>query len=406
MRFLLNRDTKRFYFRIAAFSAILLLFSGLLACQSAAQAKSILLCRENAMVSSLMDQNIPEQAIARALKNGQMTAEGTALLGKLGHTRGMPLDLLAPEKADLHTTAWTALAGSGLLAAGLLAMTACFLQRREETYRQAAEAIANIQDQAEDLPQNEAGSLCQLFDRVRELASALEAKAETEQQARVFLKDTISDISHQLKTPLAALSMYVQILLAQPEDPEAVKRFAEKASASVERMERLIYSLLKVTRLDAGAVTMDRRLCTVGEVVDGALTDLRTRARQEGKRLLLQGEPEEALVCDPEWTGEALGNLVKNALDYTRSGGCVRIRWERSASMLRLSVADNGCGIPEKDLFHIFKRFYRRPGAQGSGIGLGLPLAKKIVEEQGGMLTVESTPGEGTTFTICFLTEL
>jgi len=406
MTFLQNRETKRFYFCTAAFSAALILFCGLLAMQYAVQAKDLLLDRESAFVSSLLEQRVPAETIAQALKCGQTTAEGAALLEKLGHTGRIPLHLLAPEESGFRFCAGAAVVGAGLLGAGLLAATAWFLNRREETYRQAAEAIADIPNGGLGLPQNETGALCQLFDQVRELASALGAKAETEQRSREFLKDTISDISHQLKTPLAALSMYVQILSDQPEDAEAVRRFAEKCASSVDRMERLIYSLLKVTRLDAGAVTMDARLCSVGELVDGAVVDLRTRARQEEKRILLQGNLEETLLCDPEWTSEALGNLVKNALDYTQPGGCVRISWERSASMLRLSVADDGCGIPEKELYHIFKRFYRRPGSQGGGIGLGLPLAKKIVEEQGGLITVESIPGKGTTFTVCFLTEM
>lgn len=405
MTFLLNRHTKRFYLCIAAFSAVLILFCGMLAGQYTVRSRKMLLHREHALVSSLLEQDIPAQAVAKALKNRQTTAEGAALLEKLGHTGKMPLHLLVPEETGLRACSWAAIAGAGLLGAGLLAMTAWFLSRREETYRQAAEAIADIQNNAPRLPQNEEGALSQLFDRVRELASALGTKAEAEQHSREFLKDTVSDISHQLKTPLAALSMYVQILSDQPEDPQEVKRFAEKCAASVERMEKLIYNLLKVTRLDAGAVTMDSRLCSLGELVDGALMDLRTRARREEKRILLQGNPEETLLCDPGWTVEALGNLVKNALDYTPSGGCVRISWERSASMLRLSVADDGCGIPEGDLYHIFKRFYRRPGSQGGGIGLGLPLAKKIVEEQGGLITVDSLPGQGTTFSICFLTE-
>jgi len=406
MHFLLNRQTKRFYICIAAFSAALILFGGLLACQYTIQVKNLLLCRERTLVSALLEQNIPAQAVAQALKSQQTTAEGAALLEKLGHTGRISLNLLTPEESGFRFCAWAAVVGAGLLGAGLLAATAWFLSRREETYRQAAEAIADMQNGGLHLPQNEDGALCQLFDQVRELASALGAKAETEHRSREFLKDTISDISHQLKTPLAALSMYVQILSAQPEDAEAVERFAEKCASSVDRMERLIYSLLKVTRLNAGAVTMDARLCSVGELVDRAVMDLRTRARQEEKQLLLQGDPDETLLCDPEWTGEALGNLVKNALDYTAPGGSIRISWERGPSMLRLSVADDGCGIPEKDLYHIFKRFYRRPGSQSGGIGLGLPLAKKIVEEQGGLIKVDSVPGQGTTFTLCFLTEL
>lgn len=104
---------------------------------------------------------------------------------------------------------------------------------------------------------------------------------------------------------------------------------------------------------------------------------------------------------------EKIGNLVKNALDHTQESGIITIAWEQSAAMLRLFVKDNGKGIPEEDIHHIFKRFYRGKKANDQpGVGLGLPLAKAIIEGQGGMLSVQSVPGEGRVFIISFLTEL
>ena len=108
-----------------------------------------------------------------------------------------------------------------------------------------------------------------------------------------------------------------------------------------------------------------------------------------------------------EWTSEAVGNIVKNALDHTREGGIIRISWECSPRMARIRIADNGHGIAPEDIHHIFKRFYRSGSSlDGQGIGLGLPLAKSIVEGQGGTISVQSDPGEGTVFTISLLTKL
>ncbi len=107
--------------------------------------------------------------------------------------------------------------------------------------------------------------------------------------------------------------------------------------------------------------------------------------------------------CDPEWTKEAVGNLVKNALDHTIAGGKVKIAWQRSPIIVRLTVEDDGCGILPEDIHHIFKRFYRsRNSGNGQGIGIGLSLAKMIVEGQDGNLSVESSPGEGSIFRISF----
>lgn len=145
----------------------------------------------------------------------------------------------------------------------------------------------------------------------------------------------------------------------------------------------------------------------MGEVLLRATEELTTRAQREGKRIRWEGLPEEPVLCDLAWTSEAVGNLVKNALDHTEAGGEVCLSWQRSPLMLRLVVSDNGCGIPPEELPHIFKRFYRgRGGNSQEGVGLGLPLAKSIVEGQGGILTVESAPGRGTAFTLSFLTKL
>lgn len=136
------------------------------------------------------------------------------------------------------------------------------------------------------------------------------------------------------------------------------------------------------------------------------MEDLLERAKREGKRILLQGPPQETLSCDLEWTKQALGNLVKNALDHTDTGGTVKISWEGSSAVSRLTVEDNGHGIAPEDIHHIFKQFYRGSASQGNqGTGLGLSLAKSIVEGQGGNLFVESHPGKGSVFSMTFLSD-
>lgn len=258
------------------------------------------------------------------------------------------------------------------------------------------------------LPKMEDGTLFQLFSSIDSLASALQAKGETEYQSRIFLKNTISDISHQLKTPLAALSMYNEIILNEPENPAAITQFSQKTTKALERMEQLIQSLLKITRLDAGSITFEKSTHFLSEIVAQATLDLTTRAANEQKQILINGHPEDlTITCDFLWTSEAIGNIVKNALNHTSSGGHIHISWERSPAMVQIKVADDGSGIAKEDIYHIFKRFYRSKKTKDSqGVGLGLPLAKAIVEGQGGILSVQSTPDLGSTFIIAFLTEM
>ncbi len=253
------------------------------------------------------------------------------------------------------------------------------------------------------LPEGDSGAFYHLLGRVEQLALSLRAKGETERRSKEFLQDMISNISHQLKTPLAALEMYMEILWEDAADAEVVRNFSRKSMVSLERMEQLIQSLLKMARLDTGSILFERRQCLVTELAEQASGELQERAGREDKEIVLEGKPEEVIFCDPEWTGEALGNLIKNALDHTDTGGIVRVTWKRSPVFLRLTVADNGQGIAPEDIHHIFKRFYRsKNSSDRQGAGLGLSLAKAIIEGQGGTLSAESCPGKGSAFHISF----
>ena len=128
------------------------------------------------------------------------------------------------------------------------------------------------------------------------------------------------------------------------------------------------------------------------------------RARREQKTLLLAGADDVQLLCDHDWLSEAVDNIVKNALDHTQSGDTIRIEWKALSSAVQITVKDNGCVIHPEDLHHIFKRFYRsRFSKDTQGLGLGLPLAKAIVEAHGGTIEVDSEPGKGSAFTMNFL---
>ena len=253
------------------------------------------------------------------------------------------------------------------------------------------------------LPAGETGAIFQLFGSIEQLAMSLQAKSEMEHKAKMFLRDMISNISHQLKTPLAALNMYMEIIKEEPENEETVEIFSRKSMKSLERMEQLIQSLLKMARLDTGNIVFEKRECFAAEVAGQAVNDLLERAKQEGKEILIDGRPEERLICDQEWTKEAVGNLIKNALDHTETGDVIRVSWKRTPAVFRMTVEDNGSGIAQEDIHHIFKQFYRsRSSSDRQGTGLGLSLAKSIVEGQGG----ESVCGEQTRRGECILADL
>ena len=251
---------------------------------------------------------------------------------------------------------------------------------------------------------DEEGELYRLFHEINSLVSILNAHAENEGRAKLFMKDTIADISHQLKTPLAALSIYNGILQEDPAQQETVKEFTALSEQELDRIDTLVQNLLKITKLDAGTVVLDKSLENISHLMTQVEQHFAFRARQENKQLTFCGSDTANLLCDSSWLMEAIGNIVKNALDHTKAGDTIQVQWREFPSMIQIVVKDNGVGIHPEDLPHIFKRFYRsRFSKDTQGIGLGLPLAKMIVEAHSGTIEVDSERGIGTTFVMNFL---
>ena len=248
------------------------------------------------------------------------------------------------------------------------------------------------------------GELYRLFHTVNSLAAVLNAHADNELREKEFLKNTISDISHQLKTPLAALNIYNGLLQDGDMELSAVKEFADLSEQELDRIETLVQNLLKITKLDAGAIVLEKATENVADMMRDIELHFAYRARQEKKKIILSGSDYLSLFCDRDWLSEAIDNIVKNAFDHTESGAVIGITWRALPSGIQIVVKDNGCGIHPEDIYHIFKRFYRsRFSKDTQGIGLGLPLAKAVIEAHGGAIEVDSELGRGTSFTRNFL---
>lgn len=272
----------------------------------------------------------------------------------------------------------------------------------ESAISQISEYISGNKDIAIEC--NDEGELYRLFHEVNSLAAILNAHAENEKSAKKFLQNTISDISHQLKTPLAALNIYNGIMQDEAKEFPTIQEFSQLSEQELDRIETLVQNLLKITKLDAGTIVLEKSLENVFELVENIKQHFLFRAEQEEKEICLSGNEEITLLCDRTWIIEAISNLVKNALDHTEKGSFIRIEWRVLASVVQIIIKDNGSGIHPEDLHYIFKRFYRsRFSKETHGIGLGLSLAKAIVEAHNGTIEVDSTLGSGTSFVINFL---
>ncbi len=289
--------------------------------------------------------------------------------------------------------------------AAALGMAVCRLRHQEQSMENAAHQIAEyILDRRKGgIECSEEGAMYRLFHEVNSLVTMAVAHADSERRAKEFLRRTIADISHQLKTPIAALNIYNGILQQETADAATVREFTSLSEQELDRIESLVQSLLKMARLDAGAITLERSPENVFDLLEHIKRQYSFRAEQEGKEIVLEGDEQTVFSCDRTWLTEAIGNLVKNALDHTAQGDRILVRWQQSPCLTQITVEDTGSGIHSEDLYHIFKRFYRsRFSKDTQGVGLGLPLAKSIVEAHQGSIEVHSKPGQGTAFTINF----
>ena len=295
---------------------------------------------------------------------------------------------------------------SVLAGTSILAVCCSYFRKQNQIMEQAVSQINAYLDGNRNarIECDYEGKLYRLFHSVNSLAAVLNAHADNELREKEFLKNTISDISHQLKTPLAALNIYNGLLQDEDIEVSSVKEFADLSEQELDRIETLVQSLLKITRLDAGAIVLEKTAENVADMMRDIELHFAYRARQEKKEIILSGSDHLSLFCDRDWLNEAIDNIVKNAFDHTESGATIRVAWKELPSGVQIVITDNGCGIHPEDIHHIFKRFYRsRFSKDKQGIGLGLPLAKAIVEAHNGTIEVDSELGIGTTFTMNFL---
>ena len=281
-----------------------------------------------------------------------------------------------------------------------------YLRRQHKAFSNAENTIRQFLDgnTTSRIECSQAGDWYSLFHAINEMATILSAHAENQRQTKEFLQDIISDVSHQIKTPLSALKMYHEIIESHKDDAATVSSFTEKSQREIKRMEDVIYTLLKLARLDAGIIQMEKAEENVSILMQDVLERFETWAEREHKTITLSGKEDVILSCDALWVSEAIGNIIKNALEHTETGGHIGVEWSQSPLMTQIEISDDGKGIHPEDLYNIFKRFYRsRLSSDVHGIGLGLPLAKSIVEAHGGTISVTSTPGMGTTFTLNFI---
>lgn len=338
-----------------------------------------------------------------AAPHAEDAESGKAILADAGYTADTDMRLLPPIWSSYRIYALgTGLAGAILAVLALLAVLR-FLRRLYRTIDRYQEEVHHIMNggRSTRIDDTQEGSLSRLAGAINTMIAFLQTHLHKEQQNRLFLKDTMTHISHQLKTPLSALFMYNEIMQGESVDNATVTRFLDKSGQELERMQRLIANLLKMARLDARIIELQMRAVRLNELIRRAAGSLETRLERERKRLDLESAGQVTYSCDPEWLLEAVSNLLTNAIDHSAPGGVITVRLAETPLLVEIEVADRGEGVHPDDANFLFKPFYRSRFSQDKqGIGIGLSLAKTIIEMHGGFISLDSKPGQGAKFTI------
>ena len=248
------------------------------------------------------------------------------------------------------------------------------------------------------LDDQEEGELSLLRTNIYKATSTLQYQKEILADDKKQLAVAMADISHQLKTPLTSL-MVMNDLLQEEENEEKRREFIKTQSSQLDRMNWLIQTLLKLSKLDAGTIELKKEDVAAEELIEEAVKPFAIQF--DIRNMKLKTDITKAMIrCDKNWTVEALQNIIKNCMEHMDEGGVLSVATNDTNIYSEIVIRDTGCGIAKEDLSHVFERFYKGKNAGKDSVGIGLALSKSIVEGQQGEILVNSEEGIGTKFVI------
>lgn len=280
--------------------------------------------------------------------------------------------------------------------------TAWFRYRRERYLEEMTMNLMHLQDGIglPGLKRCREGQLAILESELYKLVSLISRESSNANKEKEYLAGMLSDISHQIKTPLSSITIMAELLRSGEMDEEKREEFIDKIDSQVRRITWLIRNLLTLSQLDADMLKLKREEVSVRGLLNDACQPFEIMAEMKEVELILPEPGDMKVWCDGHWTREAVSNIIKNCLEHTPSGGRVRILAAQNNFSTTITVEDNGEGIPREQLPHIFERFYKGTGASKDSVGIGLAMSKQIILRQNGNISVRSEPGKGTCFHI------
>lgn len=252
----------------------------------------------------------------------------------------------------------------------------------------------NIEDNTED-------ELSILKNEIYKTTVMLKEMAESSKDDKLRLKDSLSDISHQLKTPLTSINIMLDNILDNPNmDEDTKEKFIQSIKREVTNISNLATEILKLSKFDANVVRFENKEVLVKDIIKKAISNVEMMAEIKNVEIKVVFHDNVKLVCDLNWQVEAIINILKNCIEHSSENSFINIEVIDNKIYKEIIIKDSGEGIDKKDLLHIFERFYKGKNSSKDSVGIGLALAKKIVEINNGSISVNSVKGKGTIFTI------
>lgn len=251
-----------------------------------------------------------------------------------------------------------------------------------------------------DIMDNSEGEMSILKNNLYKIMTLLKTQNEQLNTDKLYLADSLADISHQLKTPLTSM-MVMSDLLKDEKNEDKRNEFLSIIEVQLDKMKWLITNLLKISKLDAGTTEFKHEKFNISPVLEKSLKPFYVTC--DIREIEIDNEINDfEFVGDDSWTGEAIENIIKNCIEHTENNGTIKFFSERTNVYNSLFIQDNGCGIAKEDLPHIFERFYHGKNSSSESVGIGLALAKTVLEKEKGDIIVKSELGKGSIFELRF----
>lgn len=279
-------------------------------------------------------------------------------------------------------------------------------KNKSKKIKEITKMISKINNRQFDIDINDfnEGELSILKNEISKTTTMLRQVADNSVKDKLNLKDSLGDISHQLKTPLTSITIMIDNILDSPDMNEKTrKKFLINIKREILNINFLVMSLLKLSKFDANVVKFNKESVYLKDIIIESIKNVSMIKELKNITIKVSGDDNIKLLCDFKWQVESITNILKNSIEHTSEYGTVEVNYSENKLYTRILIKDNGKGIDSDDLPHIFDRFYKGKNGSDDSFGIGLSLSKTIIEKEGGSITVKSTPNIGTIFTIKYL---